>query len=558
MKHRRLQNLLTGLLILAMLFSLLSTTAFAVDPTEAFVAATEKTGTGSIVVTVYDQAPGTAGTGAQITAGLNNPVAGVGINAKKIGSVVELTTTKTDENNTVITKNQVAVGLDSDAVTSLGLSNTAPIAINDGISYFAPTDVQAALSSVSQSDLETYAATNPVASSPVTTTDQGVATFDNLAAGVYLLAKSELPASATTDLAPFLVSVPMYVGDSWEDTVYAYPKVRTETLKLTKATTHADDYVNAGETISYTLEVKIPATGTGTGERPFTTFQVVDTNRNNTLDISNVVVKLAKDSDTNTNLLTSTTPSFTTNDDDQVLTIDLSNDLDKLNDNHTDALTFTVTYDATVATDVAFSSALENTATLTYARSGADITSTDAVTLYTYGIDLTKTLSDSTAITENKIQFALYSNQACTTQINMIARTGAGTGSYWRAADGETPATMYVGPDGHLKLYGLEPGTYYLKETATMDGYTKLDAPIAIVITAPTESGNDPTATVNGTAAQVTGGVVSLSVVNTKTEAGFTLPQTGGNGTLLVTAIGLGLLFLGVILLVAYRRKPRR
>lgn len=560
MKHRRLQNMLTGLLILAMLFSLLSTTAFA---EETFVAATEKNDTGSIVVTVYDQEPVTAGTGAAWSGATGNPVDGVGINAKRIGSVVDLTTTKT-ENGTVTSTTQVAFGLNAEMAQLVGLNPTEKdyIASNGDTYYYAPDIVQTALTSKNQADIET--ALNNNKDHHKTTGEnpgdfgEGVATFNNLAAGVYLLAKSELPASATTDLAPFLVSVPMYVDGNWTNTVYAYPKVRTETLKLTKATTHVDNYVNAGETINYTLEVKIPATGTGTGERPFTKFQVVDTNRNNTLDISNVEVKLVKDSDTNTNLLTNTNYTSTMSGSDQVLTIDLSNDLDKLNNNCAEALTFTVTYDATVATDVAFSSALENSATLTYARSGADITSTDAVTLYTYGIDLTKTLSDSTAITENKIQFALYSNQACTTQINMIAGTGAGTGSYWRAADGETPATMYVGPDGHLKLYGLEPGTYYLKETVTMDGYTKLDAPIAIVITAPTESGNDPTATVNGTAAQVTGGVVSLSVVNTKTEAGFTLPQTGGNGTLLVTAIGLGLLFLGVILLVVYRRKPRR
>ena len=56
----------------------------------------------------------------------------------------------------------------------------------------------------------------------------------------------------------------------------------------------------------------------------------------------------------------------------------------------------------------------------------------------------------------------------------------------------------------------------------------------------------------------MTNGLVSLSVENTKNETGFHLPQTGGAGTLAVTAIGLGLLCAGVILLVVYRRKGQK
>ena len=93
---------------------------------------------------------------------------------------------------------------------------------------------------------------------------------------------------------------------------------------------------------------------------------------------------------------------------------------------------------------------------------------------------------------------------------------------------------MYVDTEGKLNLYGLEPGTYYLSETATMDGYTRLDAPITIIITG---VDGTATATVNGANAQVTDGVVYLSVENTKNELGFTLPQTGGTGTLVVTAM---------------------
>ena len=62
-------------------------------------------------------------------------------------------------------------------------------------------------------------------------------------------------------------------------------------------------------------------------------------------------------------------------------------------------------------------------------------------------------------------------------------------------------------------------------------------------------------ASVNAAQVQVTAGVVALEVENTKNALGFTLPQTGGAGTLLITAIGLGLLCMGVILLAVYRTK---
>lgn len=568
MKHRRLQNLLTGLLILAMLFSLLSTTAFAVDPTEAFVTATEKTGTGSIVVTVYDQAPGTAGTGAAWSGATGNPVDGVGINAKRIGSVVDLTTTKT-ENGTVTSTTQVAFGLTKEMAQLVGLNpdSTDYIVSNADTYYYAPGIVQTALTSKNQADIET--ALNNNKDHQKTTGenpgdgDQGVATFSSLPAGVYLLAKSELPASATTDLAPFLVSVPMYVGDRWENTVYAYPKVRTASITNEKTVDDPDTYINAGQTLTFTITETIPASNavTGTGQaNEFTKFVITDTNANKTLDITESTIEVLLN---NRKLINQTDGEYyTTAYNGTELTVTLSaKGLGELNKDLSNQQTLKVTYQAKVATDVAFQSTLTNSASLAYRRAGMATGADDAtvaastVTLYTYGIDLTKTLSDGGTIQANEIQFALYSDKDCTAQINMTAGTGAGADGYWRAALGT--AEMSVDISGRLKLYGLEPGTYYLKETATMEGYTKLDAPITIEIKDGDVDGTI-TATVNGTTAQVTGGVVSLSVVNTKTEAGFTLPQTGGNGTLLVTAIGLGLLFLGVILLVAYRRKPRR
>lgn len=567
MKFTLAKRLLTAGLTLALSVGLLGTSALAAGTVNSV---TEKIGSDSrIVVTVYDQDPGSAGTGGQTTV-TGDPVESVGINALRIGSVVELTST---DNGVVST--QVAFGLEETFANLLGLDTTSAIASQDSTYYFAPTAVQTALGTAAQSDIEAYLDDDQNGATNKVTGADGVATFDNLAYGLYLLAKSALPADATTDLLPFLVSVPMYVNDAWESTVYAYPKVRTDDITISKTvddqdgTAYPDDiHVNAGQTLKYTVTTTIPAAASGNGNaNGFTSFVITDTNTGSSLDIdlSTVEVKLGETVLTPTEDYTVTYSNVQGN---SVLTITLTDTattggLAKLNQNLSTQQTITVTYNTTVATDVDFSTKLTNTAKATYQREGmANSADTEEVKvdLYTYGIDLTKTLSDSGTITENSISFELYKTNASGTLSDPVP-VKSGTGGYWQAANAATPEintyTMYVGTNGKLNLYGLEPGTYYLKETATMSGYTLLTEPITIVISDDDKDGT-ATATVNGANAQVTNGVVYLSVENTKNDMGFTLPQTGGPGTLTATAIGLGLLCAGVILLVVYRKKGRK
>lgn len=583
MKLKLAKRLFAAGLTLALAVGLLGTSALASGTVNDVK---EKTGDdGSIVVTVYDQAPGTAGTGAPIDSGLSNPVDGVGINALRIGDVVELTST--DSQGVVST--QVAFGLTKTYTTLLGLDTQTAIAQQGSTYYFTPSAVQTALENAEQTDIEEYldndanGAATKVTGELAGDDDKGVATFDGLTYGLYLLAKSSLPANATTDLVPFLVSVPMYVesdaGDGWQSTVYAYPKVRTGDITTSKTVNDDDKYVNAGQTLTYTVTTTIPAVDVSNGSAtPFTSFVITDTNTGKTLNVttSSIAVNLGNAVLTGVDKTTYETKTdeekatydyyYTYADDgNSVLTITVTDTgLGKINAGLTNAQNVVVTYQATVATDVAFSTKLTNTAKATYHRSGmtepAD-TPESEVNLYTYGLDLTKTLSVGTdTIGNQEISFALYTDAACT-EVSKIPVV-SGTNGYW-VADGEEapPVVMYIAAganSGKLNLYGLEPGTYYLKELTTKTGYTLLDAPITIVITAPQTTGEEATATVNTAATQVTGGVVPLSVENTKNETGFHLPQTGGAGTLAVTAIGLGLLCAGVILLVVYRRKGQK
>lgn len=551
----------------------------------------EKTGKdGSIVVTIYDQDPGSAGTGDSIEGSrTGSPVGGVDIYALRVGSVVELTSTGTD--GTVST--QVAFGIPDTYVSLLGLNTANAIASqtdggsNTATYYFEPTEVQTSLSknnseSGGQSKIEEELAKSSL---KATTTSTGSATFRDLQYGLYLLGKSELPSDATTDLVPFLVSVPMYVKSEsagrWENTVYAYPKVRTGDISIQKTVDDTDKNVNAGQTLKYTVTATIPAskstTGTGSSNI-FSSFEITDTNTGDTLDIDTENSLSVKIGDTGLKGINSVeynnkneedkkeyeyTYTYTHTDGGQLILSLTSTGLGKLNDDLTKAQTITVTYNATIATDVTFSSVISNTAKATYKRSGmsepAKVQS-EAVNLYTYGIDLTKTLSDQNdKILGNKISFELYKTYDDQTEtLSNKVSVKVVEGGYWvTATENVSSACMCVGTDGKLTLYGLEPGTYYMKETATMNGYTLLDEPITIVITASESSGNAPaiSATVNNSQAVVKNGLVTLSVKNTKNEAGFTLPTTGGAGTLAATAVGLGLLCAAVILLVVYRRK---
>lgn len=563
MKYHFPKRLLSAALTLALLAGLLCTSAFAAT----YVGATEiapvggTDGDGKITVTVYDYAPGNVGNGDKIQNPQGTPVDGVGINALRIGSVVELTTEETPDGGATT---QVAFGLSGDKVTALGLKEEDEIATYNGTTYFAPEAVQTAVENANQATLEALAAGQE--SSQKVTGDTGVAEFTGLTYGLYLLAKSELPAAATTDFVPFLVSVPMYVNDSWTQTVYAYPKVRTDKATLTKTVADDDKYVNAGQTIPFTLTATIPATETAQGAtKPFGSFVITDTNAQQTLSIQNATTNGVTVALNGSNL-TAETDYFTPTYEGGVLTITFTADgLEKLNAKLDEDQTITVTYNATVNTGVtSFNSKLTNSATLTYDRGSGPVTaSSSAVNLYTYGIDLTKTLSDaSDKIGADQITFELYedSNGALGAKVPVTGSNGI----YWQAKTEESPAVaMHVtsgSNSGHVKLYGLEPGTYYLKETATQNGYALLDQPITIVIsTSGDVSVSDPTvsATVNNADATVSNGVVQLSVTNTKLTTGFQLPQTGGEGTLLVTAIGLGLLCAAVVLLVVYRKKSR-
>lgn len=539
MKGRLFKRLLAGAAAAAMCLSMTVMTAFAAEATPI------GEGTGTINVTVYDTKPGTAGDGLTPPMDTTQPVEGVGIEYRRIGSVAQVTT---DNGET-----QIAFSVDDLFAGVLGLTKDDVIATVDAVAYYDTTVVQNAVQNTSAATLEVLDAT-----ASRVTDKNGAVSFVDIPVGLYLLTKSELPANATTNVDPFLVAVPMYIEDTgWSTTVNVYPKVRMGApIEPEKSVGEGYEIVNAGETIPFTITTTIEAS-----ERTFESLKYVDVNPGKTLNIDrdSLDVKLNGTSLTKDAEYTAT-PAVNGNDNE--MTIELTTTgLAKLNANIGTDQIIAITYNATINTTVAnLVTDINNMARLTYERDG-DIDATesdDTETIHTYGIDLTKTLSDGAAVAADSVKFELRKDSA---EGDAIAMTGS-DGQYWFAAENEASAVteVTVAAGGSLKLNGLDEGTYYLTETATQSGYTKLAEPIKIVITA-TPGDNETmtmTATVDGVEATVTGGAVNLTVENTKNDAGFKLPQTGGAGTLAVTMIGVGLLAVAVILVAVSRKKTQK
>lgn len=100
--------------------------------------------------------------------------------------------------------------------------------------------------------------------------------------------------------------------------------------------------------------------------------------------------------------------------------------------------------------------------------------------------------------------------------------------------------TVTTAQNGYAYFYGLVEGTYYLVETDAPTGYNKLKNPIEVVVSVETVDIDH---------------TVQVTVTNSK---GFTLPVTGGMGTILFTAGGLLLIGMAAILLFFAKRKKTK
>lgn len=208
----------------------------------------------------------------------------------------------------------------------------------------------------------------------------------------------------------------------------------------------------------------------------------------------------------------------------------------------------------------------QNTAYLDYNNNPYEVTpiswknAEDTATVYTYGIKVNKVDDEGQAL--SGARFTLSANANGDTPIEFVGSNG----TYCKATSDETGVTeIEVDSNGLLTLSGLDAGTYYLTETKAPGGYNKLSAPILVEIkdlkngiadAEPKGPNGKPEYTpANRAETEANDGYVPLTVVNSK---GFTLPSTGGMGTVLFTTIGIVLMGGGLVLLLLYLRRRNR
>lgn len=197
-----------------------------------------------------------------------------------------------------------------------------------------------------------------------------------------------------------------------------------------------------------------------------------------------------------------------------------------------------------------------------------DYSITDKAAVFTYQFTVTKHQDTTTGTVMKDVEFRLYADQAGNTEIPVT-----GTNGVYRPVVGTgTGGVMVTDANGKITIQGLEPGTYYLKETKTAEGYNLLSQLFPIKVmedaggnyisetylsTSDATWGTDPNLVKEPDPA-ATAFVDANHQADVVNKKGFVLPQTGGMGYLLFCTAGLVLIAGGALLIFGGRKKKIR
>lgn len=365
---------------------------------------------------------------------------------------------------------------------------------------------------------------------------------------------------------------------------------KTVTKRDGTANTHEADY-GVGDAVPYTLTIKVPENITS-----LKTFKVTDTTVKAQLIQNKDSVKISGKNNAGGDVTLA----------ESAYTITVAPDAN--NSVMTVAFTpsalagvaggeITIAYTATVQdTAVVAGNGNVNTAKIVYSRK-TNLTEetggnkpyeiTDKGVVYTFGLNIHKTAKGGTkdGAGLKDVTFDLYKKvdtetlngnskypfcgQECAAISGDDAvKLGLTTNS---AENWIKVKTLTTGENGYVSAAGLPSGTYKLVETKTADGYNLLSKPVDAKLnltyaatwsttTTYDANGNQTKSTITTPTykrdgADVTDPSAEIAIVN---RAGFTLPVTGGFGTLLFSGIGVLLVLAGVGVLFSLKKKSNR
>ena len=201
-----------------------------------------------------------------------------------------------------------------------------------------------------------------------------------------------------------------------------------------------------------------------------------------------------------------------------------------------------VKYTGTVNAQAAVTDGASNTATLDYNNDPYNNTMCsvdeectppeDEVTVYTYGFSLKKIDKDTKAALTGA-KFTIANSTSASTLIKFTGSNGVYVVAEDQSATTGVVTELEVASDGTLQVSGLELGTYVVTETVAPDGYSKLAEPLNLTIKDDNLDGKEDIGKVTG--------YFGKDIENSQV---YTLPVTGGMGTLLFSVIGI--VFMGV------------
>ena len=345
--------------------------------------------------------------------------------------------------------------------------------------------------------LEKYVADNGTDMTP--TDEETGATWQlNMEQGLYVIVETSVPGIVYERVNPFFVSLPMTnvgqvegngkvyePGTLWQYDVFAFPKNKVDIPEIQKNivdkdTQELEKYESAGvgDTVTYQVTSEVPM-----GIANMSKYNVLDTMSKGLTFTGIQRVRVGE-----VELVLENVPvseNVTIDNKTYTFMVEFIKDGNNLLATYP-GQDITITYTAVLNEECVVTEAGNpNHATLIYNHNagieakGDDMVVEDIVdpVVYTYGIDLTKVNNDGESLAG--VEFELYAADK-ETRINVAQKSKpAGEvdnayadmeSSYHRAANGN--AVITTDAEGRAYIWGLAPGTYYLKETKTLEGYT--------------------------------------------------------------------------------------